>query len=337
MANDEVITLAHGDGGKLYHELVEQVFLPIFDNPYLREMTDSAVCDFSGKKMALTTDSFVVRPRFFPGGDIGRLAVCGTVNDLSMSGADPKYLTVGMIIEAGFTIEELQRICQSMADAAREAGVLLVTGDTKVVEQGACDGIFINTAGVGFFDQVHRPVKRELAPGDVIISSGVLGMHGLAVLAAREELKFDPEIRSDVNPLNQLVKALLVAVPEVHALQDPTRGGAATLLNEWAAACSCEIIIEEEKLPSSSQIAGVSRVLGMDPLYLANEGKFIAAVPKQYAEAAVSVLRQYPLGADAAVVGLVTDQNQGRVVMKNLLGVRKIVDPLFRNQLPRIC
>ena len=230
---DEIITLAHGGGGRLYHQLVEQVFLPAFDNKYLRELGDSAVCAISGQQLAMTTDSYVVQPRFFPGGDIGRLAVCGTVNDLSMSGATPAYLTVGMILEAGLPMEELRRVCASMAEAAREAGVYLVTGDTKVVEKGRGDGIYINTAGVGFFPPGRKPYPQRVQEEDCLLLSGNVGDHGLCIMAAREQLDFDPPLFSDAAPLNDLARTIQDAVPNIHAMRDPTRGGVAAVVNEW--------------------------------------------------------------------------------------------------------
>jgi len=333
---DEIITMAHGSGGRLYRQLVEEVFLPAFDNKYLRQLTDAAVVGCGGLQAALTTDSFVVRPRFFPGGDIGRLSVCGTVNDLSMSGAVARYLTVGMILEAGLPLEELRRICFSMAAAAEEAGVYLVTGDTKVVERGAGDGVYINTAGLGLFPAGRSPLPQRLAAGDAILISGALGDHGLAVMAARENLGFDPPLISDVAPLNSLVEALLAAVPDVHALRDPTRGGIAAALNEWAAAAGKDILLEEGALPVAQPVRAAAALLGLDPLYVANEGKLLAAVPSAQAEAALAALRSHALGRNAAIIGQV-GEGGGLVSLRTAYGAERLIDMPEGDQLPRIC
>jgi len=289
-----------------------------------------------GSRAALTTDSFVVRPRFFPGGDIGRLSVCGTINDLSMSGAVAAYLTVGMILEAGLPLEELGRICRSMAAAAEEAGVYLVTGDTKVVERGAGDGIYINTAGLGLFPAGRQPLPQRLAEGDVILLSGTMGDHGLAVMAARENLAFDPPLLSDVAPLNSLVEVLLRAVPDVHALRDPTRGGAAATLNEWAAASGKDILLEEEALPVAPPVRAAAALLGLDPLYVANEGKLLAAVPQAQAENALAALRSHALGRNAAIIGKVGAAG-GLVALRTAYGAERLIDMPEGDLLPRIC
>ena len=288
----EVVTLAHGEGGRLYRELVEQVFLPAFDNPIINDLGDSALCPNYGERLAMTTDSFVVRPRFFPGGDIGHLAVCGTVNDLAVSGATPLYLTCSMILEAGLPLAELRRVCASMADAARLAGVRIVTGDTKVVEKGACDGLFINTAGVGLFQR--EPLAQRVLPGDAILVSGNVGDHGLAVLSARESLSFDPPLASDAAPLNGLIDCLLTAVPQVHALRDATRGGLAAVVNEWADAGGVAITLEEAAVPVDRRVRSACQLLGLDPLLSANEGKVVAALPESCAERALAALREHP-------------------------------------------
>ncbi|MEG1536936.1 MAG: hydrogenase expression/formation protein HypE [Clostridiales bacterium] len=332
----EIITLAHGSGGKAYHQLVEQIFLPAFANTYLTELQDSAVCPLYGEKLALTTDSFVVKPRFFPGGDIGRLSVCGTVNDIAMSGATPHYLTLAMIIEAGFELAELRRICVSIAQAAEEAGVSIVTGDTKVVEKRSVDGIYINTAGCGFFAPGVRPLVGRVEAGDCILVSGTLAAHGMAVLAARENLDFSPAIRSDVAPLNGLIGKLLASVPDVHALRDPTRGGAAMTLNEWVVAGKTDIVIKEKDVPVDSSAAAACRILGMEPLAVANEGKFLAAVPEGQAEVALAALKSHVLGRDAAIIGRVIP-GQGRLVVETAYGGRRIVAMPEGEQLPRIC
>lgn len=331
---NDVITLAHGEGGRLYRELVEQVFVPAFDNPALRRLGDSALCANYGGRLALTTDSFVVRPRFFPGGDIGRLAVCGTVNDLAVSGAEPMYLTCAMILEAGLSIAELARVCASMAAAAGEAGVSIVTGDTKVVEKGSGDGIFINTAGVGLFRR--QPLTQRIEPGDVILVSGSVGEHGLAVLAAREELGFQPPLCSDAAPLNGLIDCLLQAVPETHALRDATRGGLAAVVNEWAASCGLTVEIDEAAVPVGPQVRSACRLLGLDPLFSANEGKVAAAVPEAKAAAALAAWKKHPLGKEAAVIGR-AEAGPPRAVLVTAIGTRRLLLLPEGEQLPRIC
>ncbi|MBR2783638.1 MAG: hydrogenase expression/formation protein HypE [Firmicutes bacterium] len=332
---NDVITLAHGDGGLLYRELVEQVFLPAFADPVLERMDDSAVCPAFGDRLALTTDSFVVRPRFFPGGDIGRLAVSGTVNDLAVSGAQPLYLTCGMILEAGLSVEELRRICASMAAAAREAGVRIVTGDTKVVEKGACDGIFINTAGVGLFRR--EPLPQRVRPGDAILVSGSVGDHGLAVLAAREKLSFEPQLTSDAAPLNGLIETLLQAVPETHALRDATRGGVAAVANEWAEACGVSIVLTEDAVPVDRRVRSACQLLGLDPLLAANEGKVVIAVPESCADTALAALKTHPLGRDAAMIGRAETAERPAVSLLTAIGSRRLLTLPEGEQLPRIC
>ena len=340
---NETVTMAHGEGGRLYQELVESIFLPAFDNAYLRQLGDSAVCPLphrlSRDRLALTTDSFVVRPRFFPGGDIGHLAVCGTVNDLAVSGARPLYLTCGMIIEAGFSYEELERVCRSMAATARRAGVSIVTGDTKVVERGSCDGLFINTAGVGLFER--QPLPQQVRPGDAIIVSGNLGDHGLAILAAREKLGFDPPLASDAAPLNGLIQDLLRAAPATRALRDATRGGLAAVANEWAAAHQVAIELSAQALPVDKRVAAACELLGLDPLLAANEGKVVAAVPPAQEEQALAALRAHPLGGHAALVGRAAALGPGRgkalVTLDTPYGSRRLVSLPEGEQLPRIC
>lgn len=331
---NDIITLAHGEGGRLYRELVEQVFLPAFDNPVLTELGDSAVCPSFGERLALTTDSFVVRPRFFPGGDIGRLAVSGTVNDLAVSGARPLYLTCAIILEAGLPIAELRRICDSMAAAAHDAGVAIVTGDTKVVEKGACDGVYINTAGVGLFRR--EPLPQKIRPGDVILVSGSVGDHGLAVLAAREKLDFRPQLVSDAAPLNGLIDALLQAVPETRALRDATRGGLTAVANEWAETSGVTVAVEETAVPVQPQVRSACHLLGLDPLHAANEGKVVAAVPERFADAALAALRKHPLGKNAAIIGR-AESGPPRAVLITSIGARRILALPEGEQLPRIC
>lgn len=334
--NEEQITLAHGGGGRLYHQLVEEIFLPAFDNPHLRALTDSALCPCSGGTLAMTTDSYVVRPRFFPGGDVGRLAVCGTVNDLTMSGATPAYLTVGMILEAGLSIAELKHICCSMAVAAKEAGVWIVTGDTKVVEKGRGDGIYINTAGVGLFSTAQKPFSQKVSAGDKILVSGTVGDHGLCVLAARENIDFDPPLQSDVAPLQGLAAMVREAVPEIHAMRDPTRGGLAAVANEWAGQ-GLSIAIDEEAVPVSASVRAAGELLGIDPLYVANEGKLVLAVRGEDVQQALEALREHPLGRDAAVIGEVRADHLGKAYVETRYGSSRLLDMPYAEQLPRIC
>ncbi len=328
------ITLAHGAGGEAYRELVRDLFLPAFSNDLLRPLTDSALCP-AGAQIAMTTDSYVIKPLFFPGGDIGRLSVSGTVNDLAVSGACPKYLSVGMIIEAGFEMATLGRIAESMALTAKEAGVLIVTGDTKVVEGGSADGIFINTAGVGLFTGERRPFAQKIAPGDKIIISGCMASHGMAVLAAREDLGFVPPIESDVAPVAALVDELQQRSCPIHAMRDPTRGGVAATLCEWAAP-ETDIYIDEPLLPLRLDVAAACEILGMDPLYVANEGIVLLSVPGSKAESVLQALHGVNMGRCAAIIGEVR-KGRGRVYGITSLGtMRQIVMP--RGELlPRIC
>lgn len=333
---EEYITLAHGGGGRLYHQLIEEVFVPAFENVYLCALTDSAVCPCPSGNLALTTDSYVVQPRFFPGGDIGRLAVCGTVNDLSMSGAKPAYMTVGMVLEAGLPIVELKQICHSMAQTAKEAGILIVTGDTKVVEQGHGDGIYINTAGVGLFSEEQKPFPQTIQAGDKILVSGTLGDHGLCILAARENIDFEPALQSDVAPLQGLVSAVRRAVPEIHAMRDPTRGGLAAVVNEWAGG-GLSIVVNEEAVPMSAAVRSAGELLGMDPLYVANEGKLVLAVGEDDALRALTALQKHPLGKNAAIIGEVREDGHGRAYVETSYGVSRLLDLPYAEQLPRIC
>ena len=329
---EDKITMAHGAGGREYRELVREVFLPAFDNAYLRALSDAAVCPADGN-IAVTTDSYVINPLFFPGGDIGRLAVSGTVNDLAVSGAIPAYITCGIVIEAGFAVEDLKKIVRSMADTAAEAGVKIVTGDTKVVETGACDGLFINTAGVGLV-RGEPPVGRVL-PDDVIVASGCLGSHGLAVLAAREKMEFEPVLQSDVRPMDKAVRAVLEAGITVHAMRDPTRGGAAATLNEWAEG-GVDIRIEEEEIPVRDDVRAVSELLGMDYLYAANEGVVLFAVGERDAEKTVAALRSVSGCEQAAVIGTV-EEGAGNVYLKTTLDTYRRLPPPTGILLPRIC
>jgi hydrogenase expression/formation protein HypE len=332
----EIVLLAHGSGGTLSHELIEGVFLQHLDDPILLALEDAALLELPQGRPTLTTDSYVVRPLFFPGGDIGKLAICGTVNDLSMRGAVPLFLTVGFILEEGLPLEVLGRIVASLARTAREAGVRVVAGDTKVVEHGAADGVFINTAGLGVVPDGVDISAHNARPGDVLLINGAVGDHGLAIMTRREGLEFESPLESDCAPLNGLVQALLAACP-VHVLRDPTRGGLATTLNEVAAQSAVGIEIDEAAVPIHEPVRAASELLGLDPLYVANEGKLIAAVAEEHAEAALAALRGHPLGREAAIIGRVTGEHPGQVALRTVLGTRRLLDMLAGEQLPRIC
>jgi hydrogenase expression/formation protein HypE len=336
-ASEERIILAHGSGGRLTHELIARVFASRFQNPILARLDDAAALDVpAGSRLAFTTDSFVVSPLFFPGGDIGKLAVCGTVNDLAMVGAQPRYLSAGWIIEEGLPIADLERIADSMAAAAQEAGVQVVAGDTKVVNRGGADKLFINTAGIGFLPAARRISGDAARPGDVVILSGTMGDHGIAVMSQREGLSFSSALKSDCAPLNGLVEAMLAA-GEIHVLRDPTRGGVATTLNELAAQSKVGIEIEEERLPVRQEVRGACEMLGLDPLYVANEGKLLALLPERDVERVLQVMRAQRYGREATIIGRVVEAHLSRVVLRTILGLSRIVDMLVGEQLPRIC
>jgi len=330
------ILLAHGSGGKLAHELVEKSFLQALSNPLLAKMDDSATFDFSGR-LAFTTDSYVVNPIFFPGGDIGKLAVCGTVNDLAMAGAVPLYLSLSFIIEEGLPQEDLTKIVSSVKKAAEEAEVQIVTGDTKVVNRGSADRLFINTAGVGIIPEGVDISGRNAKPGDRVILSGTIGDHGIAVLSQREGLSFSTHLQSDCAPLAKLVAEMLGVNSQIHCLRDPTRGGLATSLNELAMQSKVGINIKEEKIPVQEEVFAACEMLGFDPLYVANEGKLVAIVAPDDAEAILKRMRQNTYGKNAAIIGEVRQEHPGRVVMKTKLGTSRIVDMLVGDLLPRIC
>lgn len=330
------ILLAHGSGGKLSHDLVKNTFVSILDNPLLNRLDDSAVLRLEGR-LAFTTDSYVVSPLFFPGGNIGKLAVCGTVNDLSMSGAEPKCLSLALIIEEGFPTNRLKEIILSVHETAQEAGVSVVTGDTKVVNRGAADGLFINTAGVGSVPEGLDISSARAQVGDKVILSGPIGDHGIALLSQREGLEFESTLQSDCAPLNGMVKDMLRASHEIHCLRDPTRGGLASTLNEFAGGSGVGIRIEEEKIPIRDLVKGACELMGFDPLYVANEGKLVAVVSPRDAEEVVSVMRQNPYGQGAVIIGEIVANHPGRVVMKTRLGTSRVVDMLTGELLPRIC
>ncbi len=333
----DTITLDHGSGGKLSHRLIADTVAPLFDNPILSRLDDGAVLTIDGARLAFSTDTFVVDPLFFPGGNIGDLAVNGTVNDLAMCGADPICLSAGLIIEEGFPRRDLERILRSMQRAAQTAGVAIVTGDTKVVPKGAADKLFINTAGIGRIMPDVDVGAHRAAPGDRIILSGFLADHGMAVLTQREGLVFDTDLTSDTAPLNGLVQDMLAVCPDIHVLRDPTRGGVGTALNEIAAAARIGIRIHEDRLPIREAVVGVCQLLGFDPLYVANEGKLLAFVPEVAADTVLATMRRHPLGQAAAIIGEGVTDHPGRVVMETPIGGTRIVDMLAGEQLPRIC
>ena len=334
---DELITLAHGAGGKASHVLVEALFLEELGNPLLAPLADAALFRQNGTRLALTTDSYVVKPLFFPGGDIGELAVNGTVNDLAMVGARPLYLTAGFIVEEGFPTADLRRIAASMGAAARAAGVAVVAGDTKVVEREKGDGVYVNTAGVGVLEHEYELSPALVRPGDRVLVSGMLGDHGMAVMVARGSLELEVDLESDTAPLAELVQALLAATDGVRCLRDLTRGGLATVLNEIALAAEVGISIEEERLPIRPEVNGACEILGIDPLYVANEGKLLAIVAADAADAALAALRSSSVGADAAIVGEVRAEPPGLVLLDTAFGGSRIVDMLVGDPLPRIC
>ncbi|GAC1346888.1 MAG: hydrogenase expression/formation protein HypE [Acetobacteraceae bacterium] len=336
------VTLAHGGGGKAMRDLIDDVFVAAFDGPDTGEMEDQARLQIAasvadGSRLAFTTDSFVVDPIEFPGGDIGKLAVWGTVNDLAVGGARPLWLSAAFIIEEGFAVERLRRIAASMREAADAAGVSIVTGDTKVVGRGGADKLFITTAGIGVIPPGLDLSVRALRPGDRILVNGRLGEHGAAILAARGEMALETGIESDCKPLHSLVAALLAAAPGTRALRDATRGGIASVLNEMALGSKVGIVLEETALPMRADVQGFCEILGLEPLYLANEGVLVAAVPAEQADAALRAMRAEPAGSDAAVIGVVFAERPGTVAMTTVFGGMRMVDMLIGEQLPRIC
>lgn len=343
----EQIQLGHGSGGRLSAELIRNVFLPVFDDPVLAGLEDQAVVGLSGvsadstaggiPRIAFTTDSFVVRPLFFPGGDIGKLAVHGTVNDLAAGGALPLYLSAAFILEEGFAMDELDRIAGSMRDACREAHVALVTADTKVVDRGKGDGVYVTTSGVGVVPEGRELSIKSARPGDRVLVSGTIGDHGMAVMSVREGLEFETELTSDTAPLTGLVEVMLRACARIRCMRDPTRGGLSSALNELADASQVGVVLEEAAIPVRPEVHAACEMLGLDPLYVANEGKLIAVVPDEDADRVLTAMCNHPLGQNAAVIGMIVSDHPGIVVQRSLIGGERIVMMLSADQLPRIC
>jgi len=331
------ILLDHGSGGRISHRLITDLMLPIFDNPMLAILHDGAMLDIGGKRLAFSTDTYVVDPIFFPGGNIGDLAVNGTVNDLAMCGAEPLYLSVGLIIEEGFSMTDLKKILKCMGIASEKAGVKVVTGDTKVVPKGAVDKIFINTSGIGQIPDKVNISSQNARPGDTIILSGTIADHGMTVLTQREGMTFDSSLKSDTAALNHMVSRMLSASKDIHVLRDPTRGGVGTALNEIAVKSNVGIQIYEEKIPLKNETESICELLGFDPLYVANEGKLIAFVDADHAKKVLSVIQEDDHGKDACIIGEVVSDHIGKVVMKTRIGGTRIIDMLTGGQLPRIC
>lgn len=330
------ILLAHGSGGKLSHELIARNIFPAVSNPILARMDDSAVLDISGR-IAFTTDSYVVSPIFFPGGDIGKLAVCGTINDLATAGAKPLYLSLALIIEEGLPMEDLERVMESIRQVTEETGVKVVTGDTKVVNHGSADKLFINTAGIGLVPPGVNISGSNARPGDKIILSGAIGEHGAAIIASRESLRFNVPVESDCAPLDKLAEAVLGQKEAVHCMRDPTRGGLAATLNEIAVQSRVSICVYEEAIPVKEAVQAACEMLGLDPLYSANEGKLVAVAAPEAAEAILEAMKKAPYGAESAIIGEVQEGHPGRVIMKTRLGASRIINMLSGELLPRIC
>ena len=331
------VLLAHGGGGRLTQNLIERMLLPSFDNPLLAPLHDGALLTIGDQRLALSTDSYVVRPPFFPGGDIGRLAVFGTANDLAMCGARPLFLSCGLILEEGLLMEDLWRVVLSIKEAAREANVQVVTGDSKVVERGKGDGVFINTSGIGVVLPGVEIGPQRVQPGDEIVLSGPIGLHGIAIMALREGLSLDAAVESDSAPVFPLLEALAAAGVDIHMLRDPTRGGLSSALNEIAKKSGVGVVIEEERLPVGAGVEGVCEILGLDPLYVANEGNFVAFVRQGQGETAAAVLHGHPLGRQAVAIGRALTEHPGTVVMRTRIRGERIVDMMSGEQLPRIC
>ncbi len=331
------VLMAHGGGGRLTHQLISRMFMTAFRNPLLEPMHDSSVFEVGGRRLAFTTDSYVVRPLFFPGGDLGSLAIHGTVNDLAMSGARPLYLSAAFIIEEGLPMETLWKIVSSMQQAAQAAGVQIITGDTKVVDKGKGDNLFINTAGVGLLEHSLTIAPQSVRPGDAILVNGDLGRHGMAIMAVREGLQFDSAIESDSAPLAEAVLDLVRSSIEIHCLRDLTRGGLGSVLNEIAEGANLTPLVEENLIPVREDVRGACEILGLDPLHVACEGRFAAFVPERDADRAVAILRKHPASVGACRIGKVTGQHTPQVLLKSTLGTQRILDMLSGEQLPRIC
>lgn len=336
---NKTILLGHGSGGIMTGDLIRDMFVKKFNNPILDVLTDSAVAQLGNTVVAFTTDSFVVDPIFFPGGDIGKLAVCGTVNDLSVSGARPMFLSSGFILEEGFPLKDLERIVHSMAEEALSTGVKIITGDTKVVKKGQCDKIFINTAGIGLIERRFASISKGslIKPGDKVLVNGYLGDHEIAILSARENLMFENPVISDVSSLNHMIQGMLEAGVEIRFMRDITRGGVATILAEIASALKHGVFIDEAQLPIREQVAGLCEIYGFNPLFLANEGKVLMIVAPESAELALSLMRRFDVGHAAQLIGSITEEHPGRVSMKSVTGGKRIIDKLAGEQLPRIC
>ena len=337
LLDHQQIVLAHGSGGKLTQDLIEKIFLPNFRNDYLAQLNDQAVLDLNGSRLAFTTDSFVVTPIFFPGGDIGRLAINGTVNDLAMSGAVPRFIAAAFILEEGLAADDLVRVVESMRQAAAAAGVLLVTGDTKVVNRGKGDQIFITTTGLGVLDPSVEISADRARPGDQILLSGTIGDHGMAIMSRREGLEFEGPVESDTAALHTLVAAMLEASPQIHCLRDPTRGGVATTLNEIASRSGVGMEIDGRTIPVHESVRGACEILGLDPLYVANEGKLVAIVAPEAADAVLDQMRSHPLGGDACRIGEVVAAHPRRVLVKTEIGGSRVLEVMLGEPLPRIC
>jgi hydrogenase expression/formation protein HypE len=331
------VLLAHGGGGRLSQQMIQKMFVPQFQNEYLEQLHDGAILPVRGTKLAFSTDSYVVNPIFFPGGNIGTLAVNGTVNDLAMCGAKPLYLSAAFIIEEGFSMEELWRVVISMHDAANDAGVGIVTGDTKVVDKGKGDKIFINTSGIGVVENDLDINPKNARAGDKIILSGAIAAHGIAIMSVREGLEFETRIESDCAPLHDLVRTIVGASKRIHVLRDPTRGGVASALNEIAGSAKVGMMIHEDKISVADEVRGACEILGFDPLYVANEGKLLAFVAEEDSEVVLSAMRSHPRGIDSVIIGEVTNSNPGTVLMRSRIGGTRVVDMLSGEQLPRIC
>lgn len=334
---EDKILLSHGSGGKQTNSLISDLFLRYFSNEIINEMNDSAQLNIDGRRIAFTTDSFVVNPIFFNGGDIGKLAVCGTVNDLAMSGAKPLYLTSAFIIEEGFEMDKLEIIVKSMAEAAKEAEVKIVAGDTKVVEKGGVDGIFINTSGIGVIPENINIKSNGAQIGDVVIINGTLGDHGSVIMCERNGIGIEGGLKSDCAALNSLVDYIIEICPEVHVLRDATRGGVAAVLNEIAEGSNVSVELQESSIPIKEEVRGICELLGLDPLYIANEGKLCCFVPEKYASAVIDKMKEHPLGRDASIIGKVIESGAKKVYIKTIVGGTRIVDMPSGQQLPRIC